>query len=153
MSKDQAKLPVRRLIREWALQSLYRAEVSNDDDDEVEVESVWAQCAESSGYTLSDREKEKISTQAEVLAANVRSKQAELDEHISKFARNYTIPRMLVVDRLVLRIAAWEMLFAPDIPAVVSVDEAIEVARNFGDDESAKFVNGILDKLMHSLED
>jgi N utilization substance protein B len=150
MSEDQAKLPVRRLVREWALQSLYRAEVSSDDD--TDVQSVWAQCAESCGYTLSDREKDKISTQAEALANNVCKVQGELDERIGEFARNYSIPRMLVVDRLVLRIATWEMLYAPDIPAVVSVDEAIEIARNFGDDESAKFVNGILDKLMHSLE-
>jgi transcription antitermination protein NusB len=72
----------------------------------------------------------------------------ELDQMIGKYAVNWTIARMQIVDRNILRIGAYELLCVNEVPAKVTVNEAIELAKDFGDDEAAKFVNGILDKVL-----
>lgn len=87
---------------------------------------------------------------AEQLVAGVLEKKKELDQLIGRYAVNWTIPRMQIVDRNILRIGAYELLWLNDVPAKVTVNEAIELAKDFGDDEAAKFVNGILDKLLSS---
>ena len=68
----------------------------------------------------------------------------EIDETIATYARGWTLERMPAVDRALLRIAVWEILFNPDVPAAVAVDEAVEAAKILSTDESASFVNGIL---------
>jgi transcription antitermination protein NusB len=87
---------------------------------------------------------------AERLVAGVLEKKKELDQLIGKYAMNWTIARMQIVDRNILRIGAYELLWLNDVPAKVTVNEAIELAKDFGDDEAAKFVNGILDKVLSS---
>ena len=67
---------------------------------------------------------------------------------IAAYARNWTIDRMPVVDRNILRQAMYELLWVPDVPAKVTVDEALELAKNFADDETRRFVNGILDQFI-----
>ncbi len=75
---------------------------------------------------------------------------AEIDRRIAAAAENWRLPRMAVVDRNVLRLGAYELLFAPDTPPNVAIDEAIELARKFGSLDSPSFVNGVLDKLRQS---
>ena len=87
---------------------------------------------------------------AERLVAGVLEKKKELDQLIGRYAVNWTIARMQIVDRNILRIGAYELLWLNEVPAKVTVNEAIELAKDFGDDEAAKFVNGILDKLLSS---
>jgi N utilization substance protein B len=72
---------------------------------------------------------------------------AEIDQRLGEAAENWRLPRMAAVDRNVLRLGACEILFAPDTPATVAIDEAIELARRYGAAESPAFVNGILDRL------
>ena len=72
---------------------------------------------------------------------------AETDELISRYTENYELKRLAVVDRNVLRLAIFEMLHRHDIPPVVSINEAIEIAKRFGSEESSRFVNGILDRV------
>jgi transcription antitermination protein NusB len=76
----------------------------------------------------------------------------ELDERIRKYCENYNLNRISVVDRNVLRLAIYEMLYRDDIPPVVSINEAIELAKTFGGAESGKFVNGILDRVRKDLD-
>jgi transcription antitermination protein NusB len=76
----------------------------------------------------------------------------ELDERIRKYCENYNLDRISVVDRNVLRLAIYEMLYRDDIPPVVSINEAIELAKTFGGAESGKFVNGILDRIRKDLD-
>jgi N utilization substance protein B len=76
----------------------------------------------------------------------------ELDERIRKYCENYNLDRISVVDRNVLRLAIYEMLYRDDIPPVVSINEAIELAKTFGGAESGKFVNGILDRVRKDLD-
>jgi N utilization substance protein B len=75
----------------------------------------------------------------------------DIDERLAKAAENWRLPRMATVDRNVLRLGASELLFAPDTPAGVALDEAIELARRFGAADSPAFVNGVLDRLRKDL--
>ncbi|MEK7349558.1 MAG: transcription antitermination factor NusB [Nitrospirota bacterium] len=85
---------------------------------------------------------------AERLVAGVLDKKKELDALIGKYATNWKISRMPIVDRNILRAGVYELLWMDDVPAKVTVNEAIELAKSFGDDEASKFVNGILDQVL-----
>ncbi len=81
------------------------------------------------------------------LVEGVLRHQVETDERITRYTENYELGRLAVVDRNILRLAIYEMLHRPDIPPVVSINEAIEIAKRFGTEESSRFVNGILDRV------
>lgn len=85
---------------------------------------------------------------AEQLVTGVLSHRKELDALIGTYATNWTVSRMPIVDRNILRAGLFELLWMDDVPARVTMDEAIELAKSFGDDEASKFVNGILDKVL-----
>jgi len=85
---------------------------------------------------------------AERLVAGVLGKKKELDAIIGKYATNWKISRMPIVDRNILRAGVYELLWMDDVPAKVTMNEAIELAKSFGDDEASKFVNGILDQVL-----
>lgn len=84
---------------------------------------------------------------AEGLVKGVLEQRASIDEAIKARSRNWSLSRMPRVDLNVMRLAAYELMFRPDIPKKVSINEAIEIARRFGDKESPSFVNGILDEI------
>ena len=76
---------------------------------------------------------------------------SELDAKITHYTKNWDLNRMAVVDRNILRLAVYEMLYRQDIPPVVSINEAVDIAKRFSTDESGRFVNGILDKVKGDL--
>jgi N utilization substance protein B len=78
--------------------------------------------------------------------------QPTIDEVIRKNTQNYELARISVVDRNVLRVALYEMLHCPEIPPVVSINEAIEIAKKYSTDESGRFVNGVLDQVLGGLK-
>ena len=84
---------------------------------------------------------------SEALVRGVLANQAAIDERIRKYTANYELHRIAVVDRNILRVAIYEMLFCNDVPPVVSINEAIEIAKRYGAEESGRFVNGILDRV------
>lgn len=84
---------------------------------------------------------------SDALVKGVLANQAAIDERIRKYAANYELHRIAVVDRNILRMAIYEMLFCNDVPPVVSINEAIEIAKRYGTEESGRFVNGILDRV------
>jgi len=86
------------------------------------------------------------------LITGILGHQAAIDEQIKRFTANYELHRIAAVDRNVLRVAIYEMLFCPDVPPVVSINEAIEIAKAYGAEESGKFVNGVLDRIRHELK-
>lgn len=93
---------------------------------------------------------------AKILASGVCEHREEIDTTIEVHTDNYRLDRVSAVDRSILRLAVYEILFREDIPNVVSINEAIEVAKRFGTEESGRFVNGILDhlhKVIRSKED
>jgi len=77
----------------------------------------------------------------------VMSKLADIDTQLAAVAENWRLPRMAAVDRNVLRLGAYELLFVPDTPRGVALNEAIELARRYGSADSPSFVNGVLDRL------
>ena len=85
------------------------------------------------------------------LVTGVLERQAEIDALLVRFCDNYAINRLAVVDRNILRVAIYEMTGTSEVPPVVSINEAIEIAKKFGSEESGRFVNGILDRVKSTL--
>lgn len=88
---------------------------------------------------------------AEAIVRGVEAHRAELDERLRTYAEHWDLERMGAVDRNIMRAALYEMLYRDDIPPVVSIDEAVELAKEFNGWESARFVNGILDRAARDL--
>ncbi|HEX2949968.1 MAG TPA: transcription antitermination factor NusB [Armatimonadota bacterium] len=124
----------RHLGRELALLWLYQIDLSH-----VSVEEVFTSVPDD----LANIDEEGIDF-AKQLVRGVRDDEERIDQGIAKYARGWSLPRMAAIDRNILRIALYEILNMPDIPTSVSVDEAVEIAKRYGTDESGKFVNGIL---------
>ena len=127
----------RTKAREYALQILYAIDITKDDPKSC-IEHFW----EGNNEVESD-----IREFSESLVLGVAEKKDEIDKMISTYATNWQLERMAVIDRNVLRFAAYELLFMKDIPPKVSINEAIDIAKKFGGNDSGKFVNGILDKI------
>jgi N utilization substance protein B len=81
---------------------------------------------------------------ASLLVEGVEDRRPEIDALLSDHARGWTLERMPVIDRTVLRIATYELLDRPDVPTAVVIDEAVELAKRFSTDDSGRFVNGML---------
>ncbi len=82
----------------------------------------------------------------------VIANQAAIDSKIAKYTANYELKRIAAVDRNILRMAIYEMLYAVDVPPIVAINEAIDIAKKFGTEESGKFVNGVLDRVKLDLD-
>ncbi len=130
----------RREGREAAIQFLYHRDLGGDAGAEG-VEGFWA-------LRPATR---KVRDFAMNLAEGVLANQTVVDERIRTAAANYDLHRIAAVDRNILRIAIYEMLFVPEVPPVVSINEAIEIAKRFGAEESGRFVNGVLDRIRAEL--
>lgn len=83
-------------------------------------------------------------TIAEGVSANLGS----IDEQLTTYSQGWTLPRMPAVDRAILRLGAWEILFNPEVPGPVAIDEAVSLAGRLSTDDSPAFVNGLLDRIM-----
>ena len=81
------------------------------------------------------------------LVEGVTSMQETIDEFLQTYAQGWTLDRMPAVDRIILRIGAWELLYNDDVPDAVAVSEAVELAKTLSTDESPQFVNGLLGRL------
>jgi N utilization substance protein B len=101
--------------------------------------------------TLSDEEAASARALAERIVRGVIGERAEVDALLQSASRNWRLERMARVDRNLLRLGAWELLRAPEVPAKVAINEAIEIAKRFGTAESPAFVNGILDRCLDEL--
>jgi len=134
----------RRLARETALQVLFQRDVTKEPLNTKEALQRW---------TAEFAVPEASGIFAQELVDGTIAHQSEIDQTIASFAQDWTISRMAVVDRNVMRLATYEILFRSDIPSRVSLNEAIELAKRFGGEDSAKFINGILDKIVDTKKD
>jgi N utilization substance protein B len=100
---------------------------------------------------LSLREFKRAWPLARELFFGVAAAQSGLDSEIGRAAANWTLARMSPVDRGLIRLAYYEMLHREDIPARVSLNEALEIAKSYGDDDSVAFINGVLDRLLRNI--
>lgn len=130
----------RRLAREKALQMLFQMDVGHNS---LEIAKKTLEETEMSpqdkSFTLS-------------LVEGTRDCLGELDNYINKHAAEWDVERMANVDKNLIRMALYEIKYLSDIPTSVSINEAIELAKTFSSDESAKFVNGILDNVQKDVE-
>ncbi len=126
----------RTRARECALQLLYAADLRNEDIGEI-IRNYW----------LVQQEEAEVKTFCNRLVLGVLEKMPEIDSRITQHTDNWRIERMAVIDRNIIRLATYELVFTEDIPPKVSINEAVELAKKYGDDESGRFVNGVLDKI------
>ena len=131
----------RRKAREVALQFLYQLDLNSDDDPAPHDGEFWARHPVD-GDTRAF---------ADGLVRGTKSNQAKIDQVISQFAEHWDLERMAVVDRNVLRLAVYELLWTADVPPKVAINEAIEIAKKFGTKESSRFINGLLDRIHKEL--
>ena len=132
----------RRKARECALQLLYQGEFSPTIAGD---NGRWASFEEDNTSPSAE-----VRTFAEELVQGVLSNEAAIDERIRSVSTNWKLERMALVDRNILRIAAYELMYRTEIPRKVSLNEAIEIAKRFGTEDSSSFINGILDKIAGS---
>ncbi len=128
----------RTKARQLSLQLLYQMDVTNDFSRES-VDNFW--------LGQEERESSEVKQFTLELINGVQEHRQIIDRKITQFAENWELKRMAVVDRNILRQACYELLFRPDIPPKVSINEAINLAKRFSGEEAGKFVNGILDKI------
>lgn len=123
----------RRTAREKAMQILFQLEV-NDIDPAQAIENFIGSTEGSDFFTK--------------LIEGVIEYNKEIEEIISSNLENWTIDRVASVEKVILRIATYEITYLEDIPKSVSINEAVELAKKFGDEKSGKFVNGVLSKII-----
>lgn len=131
----------RRLARELAVQFLYQFDLAGGSLEEA-LPLFWQTQPE-----VGDTGRKFT----EELVHGVIERRAVIDESIVKYTENWDLPRIAAVDRNILRLAMYEMLYRDDIPPVVSINEAVDIAKKFSTRESGSFVNGILDRLKADL--
>jgi N utilization substance protein B len=130
----------RTTAREAALQMLFAIEASGVDAERA-ISEFWRELpgdAEDRAY-------------ADAAVRGVQAALASIDERITKASTNWRLERMARVDRNVLRLGVWELSERHDVPRAVALDEAVEIAKRFGTEESGAFVNGVLDRVADDL--
>ena len=132
----------RRRSREMAIQVLYQVDMAQSDL----TEALRLFCEHFNAP-------ESIRDFASDLARGAHEHQQEVDTLIKRFSENWRLERMPAVDRNILRLAIYELLYRPDIPAKVSINEAVDLGKKYGSEDSGSFINGILDRIRLHLEE
>lgn len=130
----------RHKARVHALQLLYQREVTGESISRI---------LEMQAYSTEDGEPDEYSRE---LALGVEAVLEELDDVIGATSEHWSVPRMPLVDRNILRIATYELTRGTDIPPSVAINEAVELAKVYGGDDSSKFVNGVLGRIAEQQE-
>jgi N utilization substance protein B len=131
----------RRATREWIVQFLFQMDF-NPEPMDIALKDFW-------------EEKEPIErekTYAEEIIKGVVQHKDELDDRLSQYAKRWDSERMGAVDRTVMRVALFEMLYRDDVPPVVSINEAVHFAKDFSSFQSGRFVNGVLDRIRKEID-
>ncbi|MBI2174783.1 MAG: transcription antitermination factor NusB [Candidatus Omnitrophica bacterium] len=126
----------RTKAREQALQMLYQRDLRNAQANQI-VEEFWKD----------QQPEQEIQAFANELFVGTTEKLSAIDPLIATHADNWDLKRMAVIDRNILRLGVFELLHSAETPPKVCINEAIELAKRFGDSESGKFINGVLDAI------
>jgi len=128
----------RRKSREFALQVLYQWEITKKDVTKI--------LSESRGSFSGSEERDEFMNR---LALGVLEHCQEIDQLIEKYSENWRLARMDIIDRSILRMAVFELLHCEDIPPKATLNEAIELGKRYGSEDSGSFINGILDRIQN----
>ena len=126
----------RRTARELALKFLYQTEFNSNSPD-----------SELNSFCDRANVSEEVQNFTQALIKNILFHKKEVDELLEKISANWSPDRMAVIDKNILRLGICELLFDPTAPPKVVINEAVEIAKTFGTEESPDFINGILDKV------
>ena len=124
----------RRRAREYALQLLYEHEFAEGEPDII-------------GFFADKHEDAKVVDFTSHIVRGTLKHRNEIDAAIREAAEHWVLERMAAVDPNILRAGAFELMYSPDVPPAVAIDEALEIAKRFSSSESAAFINGILDRI------
>lgn len=124
----------RRLARECALETLYRIDLVGDEAEGV-IEEILSR------KNPSDEAEEYLRRLVQTVITN----QNDIDAILRRHLKRWRLERVTVLDRAILRMGAAEIIYFQDVPPKVSLNEAVEISKKYGDDDSGKFVNGVLD--------
>jgi len=124
----------RRKSRELALQALYQEELAGQ-------AGLW----DFEEFCVHFQVNKKAIPYAIKLLQGVQEKRADINQLISRYAENWRLERMSIIDRNILRLAVYELYFQDDVPTSVAINEAVEIAKRYSTDDSGPFINGILD--------
>jgi N utilization substance protein B len=135
----------RRRGRILAFQALYSWECTGNDIDKLAT-FPW----------LDEAQTEKLSAEAynfaRLLVLGTAERREEVDAHIEEHLENWELKRLAKVDLALLRLGCYSLLYQKDVPASVTIDEAVDIAKEFGSEDSYKFINGVLDGVRKSLD-
>jgi N utilization substance protein B len=142
MAKPSKQHQARSIARRKALQILFQSEITGAGYESILADGL---CIDEVGVPCDF---------TKALLEGVSAHSAEIDDLIIETSANWTLERMPLVDRAILRLATFEMLYLDDVPCSVSINEAVELAKSYGgEDESSRFVNGVLGKIAGHLEE
>lgn len=152
--KKNSCVHYRRYAREWVMQFLFQNDLTGPEKDNDPVKVFAFQLRETEIFELPDKKMFKRSYKdALKLLTGVLAKHNEIDELLSKFASKskWTLERMDAVDRNIMRVSIYEMLYCPHVPLIVSINEAVEIGKKYGTSHSPAFINGILNSIKDSV--
>lgn len=127
---------IRRKARILAFQTIYSWDINNESIDEL-LQFSWKK----------EEINEEVAGFARLLAAGTVENLAEIDQLLKNNIKNWEFDRLAKVDLAILRTSVFELKYQDDVPAGVTINEAIEIAKSFGTDDSYKFINGVLDNI------
>ncbi|WP_239613867.1 transcription antitermination factor NusB [Cohnella mopanensis] len=142
----------RRLAREIVVQSLYQIEMNGVTGDEA-VDIVMEEARQDNEIGTDVAELASINTFTRELVQGVKEKQEVIDQSLVIYLTGWQVDRLSRVDRQILRLAVYELMFRKEVPAKVVINEAIELAKHFGLEENGKFVNGVLGRMLREREE
>ncbi|WP_308490857.1 transcription antitermination factor NusB [Microbacterium terrisoli] len=135
-------MSARTKARKRAMDILYQSDVRD--------ETLATMLAAEAKRAANEPAREASWLYAREIVDGIIDNQGEIDEQITTSARDWSLPRMPTIDRALLRIGTWEILYNDEVPAAVAIDEAVELAKEFSTDDSGAFVHGVLARIARS---
>ena len=152
LETKNTKLHTKRLARELAMQYLFSCDIAAELPDVGKFEEFYEEALKNDHNLSDNRYSRKSKENAAQLIINVAMNIEVIDGKIREFAANWQWDRISIVERNILRIAVYEMLFALDVPPIVSINEAVSIARDYSNERSCNFINGILNSIKDTLD-
>ena len=133
----------RRLARESVLKILYAYDVSQNPIDFC-VDNFF-------NFFYTETDSDDVIEYTKKIAYGTIEMEEVIDEQIEKYSENWTLDRMVIIDRNILRFSVYEILYVEEVPPLVSLNEALEIGKVYGNSDSQRFINGILDKIVKKM--